>query len=95
MNKCRGHRKKASEAQVRDAEASVRGRRRAVGNRVNVNGVGRAAPGLNLLGNLLGVGRGKHTGEASIAEVVRRESRSCETASERPTGARTRGPRRG
>jgi hypothetical protein len=38
---------------------------------VSINGVGGAAPGLDLLGNPLGVGRSENTGEASIAEVVR------------------------
>ena len=38
--------------------------------RVDINGVRRAAPGLDLLGNLLGMWGGEDTGDAGIAEGV-------------------------
>jgi hypothetical protein len=50
---------------------SVGGRRGAVGDGVNIDGVGWAAPGLNLLSYFLGVGWGKNAGGASIFERVR------------------------
>jgi hypothetical protein len=38
--------------------------------RVDINGVRGAAPGLDLLGNLLGMWRGEDAGDAGIAEGV-------------------------
>ena len=38
---------------------------------VYIDGVGKVTLGLNLLGNFLGVGRGKYAGEASVLEGVR------------------------
>ena len=42
-----------------------------MGEGVNVDGVGEMTPGLDLLGDFLGVGRGKHAGEASVLEGIR------------------------
>ncbi len=42
-----------------------------VGEGVKVDGVGKVTPGLDLLGYFLGVGRGKHAGEASVLEGIR------------------------
>jgi hypothetical protein len=44
-----------------------------VGDRVNVNWVSGAAPGLNLLGDFLGVRRCKDTSSASVTERVGQE----------------------
>jgi hypothetical protein len=44
-----------------------------MGKGVNINRVRRAAPGLDLLGNLLGVWWGEDTGDAGIAEGVRQK----------------------
>ena len=41
-----------------------------MGDGVNINGVSEAAPGLNLLGDLLGVRRCKGTSSASVTERV-------------------------
>ena len=40
---------------------------------MNINGVSEAAPGLNLLGDLLGVRRCKDTSSASVTERVGHE----------------------
>jgi hypothetical protein len=44
-----------------------------VGDGVNINGVSEAAPGLNLLGDFLGVRRCKDTSSASVTERVGHE----------------------
>jgi hypothetical protein len=42
-----------------------------VGEGVDIDGVGWAAPGLNLLSYFLGVGWGRDTGDASVFERIR------------------------
>ena len=72
-------------------ETSVGGRRGAVGDGVDIDGVGWAAPGLNLLSYFLGVGWGKNAGGVGVPKGVWKR----DTASERPMGASTRGPSKG
>jgi hypothetical protein len=38
---------------------------------VDIDRVGEATPGLDLLGDFLGVRRGKHAGETSVLEGIR------------------------
>ncbi len=54
-----------------DDKASVGGWGDTVGEGVNVDGVGKVTPGLDLLGDFLAVWWGKHAGEASVFEGIR------------------------
>jgi hypothetical protein len=47
-----------------------------VGKGVDVDGVGEVTPGLDLLGDFLGVGRGKHAGDASVLEGIRQRTQN-------------------
>ncbi len=68
-----------------------------VGERVDVDGAGGVAPGLELLGNLLCVWRGENTNDPSVfegfGEIVQKSEDSVVQTG--PAGARTRGSRRG
>jgi hypothetical protein len=54
----------------RDDEVNVGCWGRAVGKRVGIDGIGGAAPGLDLLGNALSVGRCEDTELGAVTEVV-------------------------
>jgi hypothetical protein len=63
--------------------------------RVYVNGISRAAPGLDLLGYLLGVWWGKNKGEAGIVECVRQGVQKLGDSVGETNWGRTRGPNSG
>jgi hypothetical protein len=65
----------------RDDQIDVVRRSRAVGERVDIDRVGGASPGLGLLRYFLGVGRGEHAGGAGISERSGTDSRRLDTAS--------------
>jgi hypothetical protein len=60
-----------------DYQVSVWGRGRVVGDGVNINGVGRVSPSLDLLGHLLGMWWGEYTGKTSVAKRVREKVEQC------------------
>ena len=60
-----------------DYQVSVWGRGRVVGDGVNINGVGRVSPSLDLLGHFLGMWWGEYTGKTSVAKRVREKVEQC------------------